>query len=84
VRYLFTLNILSDLAYCFFRDFVLYILFSGKALVKEHITPYALAKKADIRQQVVKRILNGTPNAEFNTISKMGESMNLHLCRQKK
>jgi ribosomal protein S25 len=56
----------------------------NKELVKEQITPYALAKKAGIRPQVVKRILNGAPNAEINTISKMGESTNLHLCWHKK
>lgn len=53
-------------------------------LVKEHITPYALAKKAGIRPQVVKRILNGAPNAEINTISRMGKSLNLQLCWTKK
>lgn len=56
----------------------------NRELVREHVTPYALAKKAGIRPQVVKRILNGAPNAEVNTISKMGEIMNLHLCWQKK
>lgn len=56
----------------------------NKELVKEKITPYALAKKAGIRPQVVKRILNGAPNAEVNTISKMGQSMNMHLCWHKK
>ena len=56
----------------------------NKELLKEHMTPYALAKKAGLRPQVVKRILNGAPNAEVNTISKMGESMNLHLCWHKK
>ncbi len=56
----------------------------NKALVKEHITPYALAKRAGIRPQVVKRILNGAPNAEINTISKMGESINLKLAWMKK
>lgn len=56
----------------------------NKELVKEHITPYALAKRAGIRPQVVKRILNGAPNAEINTISKMGETINLRLCWNKK
>lgn len=56
----------------------------NKQLVKEHITPYALAKKAGISPQVVKRILNGAPNAEVNTISKMGEKLNLHLSWVKK
>ncbi|HPI02975.1 MAG TPA: helix-turn-helix transcriptional regulator [Candidatus Goldiibacteriota bacterium] len=56
----------------------------NKELVKEKITPYALAKKAGIRPQVVKRILNGAPNAEVNTIAKMGQSMNMHLCWHKK
>lgn len=56
----------------------------NRALVKEHITPYALAKRAGIRPQVVKRILNGAPNAEVNTISKMGQSINLQLSWVKK
>jgi DNA-binding XRE family transcriptional regulator len=56
----------------------------NRALVKEHITQYALAKRAGIRPQVVKRILNGAPNAEVNTISKMGESMNMQLSWEKK
>lgn len=56
----------------------------NRAIVREHITPYALAKKAGIRPQVVKRILNGAPNAEINTISKMGESINLKLAWMKK
>jgi ribosomal protein S25 len=56
----------------------------NRALVKEHITPYALAKKAGIKPQVVKRILNGAPNAEVNTISKIGESINLKFAWTKK
>jgi DNA-binding phage protein len=56
----------------------------NRVIVREHITPYALAKKAGIRPQVVKRILNGAPNAEINTISKMGESINLKLAWMKK
>jgi DNA-binding phage protein len=56
----------------------------NRVLVKEHITPYALAKKAGMRPQVVKRILNGAPNAEVNTISKMGESINLKLAWTRK
>ena len=56
----------------------------NRTMVREHITPYAAAKKAGIRPQVVKRILNGAPNAEINTISKIGRSVNLKLAWVKK
>jgi DNA-binding phage protein len=56
----------------------------NRVIVKEHITPYALAKKAGIKPQVVKRILNGAANAEVNTISKIGGSINLKLAWMKK
>ncbi|HDQ26403.1 MAG TPA: XRE family transcriptional regulator [bacterium] len=56
----------------------------NKALVRESITPYALAKRAGLRPQVVKRVLNGAGNAEINTISRIGECLDLRLAWKKK
>jgi len=48
-------------------------------MLKKHLSQYALAKKAGLKYQVVSRILQGAPNAEVSTLSKMADIVDLRL-----
>lgn len=58
------------------------------AMKREHLTYYAVAKKAGMRHQVLARVLNGSQNAELTTLSKLahgvGAKLDLNLVFEKR
>ncbi len=49
------------------------------AMKREHLTYYALAKRAGLRHQVLAWVLNGSKNAEYTTLSKVAHGVGAKL-----
>ena len=50
-----------------------------KEMAKQHITYYAIAKKAGLRHQVVAGVLNGSENVEIKTLLKVAQGLGKKL-----
>jgi DNA-binding phage protein len=48
-------------------------------MAKQHITYYAIAKKAGLRHQVVAGVLNGSENVEIKTLLKVAQGLGKKL-----